>query len=234
MAWWVKKDISYLGPHFDWVDQDVVEEKRNLAGLGLSLSRPLSERNVPKAARSRRPAKAPPRQDVFIVDSSVACNGRFKDLVEQFEPGMNLFAPIELQYHDGRPMEGEFYFFNCNVDIDCVLTDNKPEWFTDFGNGKVVSEMPLIQLLTPLEISLSKPQIQGRHLWTGGPLGWNQLFVSDPFCTALRKGRYKALEIWRECHEVDREWVAEEHMGPLLAKWQAYVASDRDCEIGAI
>ncbi|WP_428027713.1 imm11 family protein, partial [Altererythrobacter sp.] len=115
MVWWLKKNMSYLGPDFDWVGPECVEEKRGLVGSGLSLSRPLSEKNVPKAARSRRPAKAPPRQDVFIVDYAVACNRRFKDLVEQFEPGLHLFVPIELQYHDGRVMEGEFYFFNCNV-----------------------------------------------------------------------------------------------------------------------
>jgi len=95
-----------------------------------------------------------------------------------------------------------------------------------------VSEMPFIQKLTPLELSLSKPQIEGRHLWTGGPLGWNQLFVSDEFCEALRKGRFSALEIWRECHEVDRSWIAEEQMGPLLDKWREYVANGRDCEAG--
>ena len=234
MAWWIKKDMSYSGPDFDWIDEDAVEEKRGLVGSGLSLSRPLSEKNVPKAARSRRPAKAPPKQDVFIVDYGVACNKRFKDLVEQFEPDLHLFVPIELQYHDGRPMEGEYYFFNCNVDIDCVITNNKHEWFYINRSGEVSPMLGLIQKLTPLEISLSRPQIKGRHLWTGGPLGWNQLFVSDALCAALRKGRFKALEIWRECHEVDREWVAEEQMGPLLSKWCSYVAADRNCEMGYI
>ncbi len=234
MAWWIKKDLSYAGPDFDWVDPDGVEERRGLVGSGLSLSRPLSEKNVPKAARSRRPAKVPPKQDVFIVDYGVACSKRFKELVEEFEPGLHLFVPIELQYHDGRPMDGEFYFFNCNVDVDCVITDNKKEWFYINRRGEVSPMLGLIRELTPLEISLSKPQVEGRHLWTGGPLGWNQLFVSDEFCAALRKGRFKALEIWRECHEVNREWVAEEQMGPLLGKWREYVAADRNCAMGYI
>lgn len=234
MAWWVKKDLSYAGPDFDWVAPDDVEEQRGLVGSGLSLSRPLSETHVPKAARSRRPAKAPPKQDVFIVDYAVACNARFKALVEQFEPGLHLFAPIELEYSDGKVMEGEYFFFNCNVDVDCVLTDNRDEWFYMNRRGEVSPMLKHIVKLTPLEISLSKPQIEGRHLWTGGPLGWNQLFVSDEFCAALRKGRFKALQIWRECHEVDREWVAAEHMGPLLDKWREYVASGRDCPMGYV
>lgn len=234
MAWWIKKDLSYAGPDFDWVDEDDVEEKRGLVGSGLSLSRPLSEKNVPKAARSRRPARKPPSVDVFIVDYAVACTARFKDLVEQFEPRTHLFAPIELQYQGGQLMEGEYFFFNCNVDIDCVITDNQNDWFYTNRRGEVSSGFSLIQDLTPLEISLSKPQIEGRHLWTGGPLGWNQLFVSDEFCAALRKGKFRAIEVWRECREVDRPWIAEEHMGPLLDRWRAYVAANRDCAMGYV
>jgi len=233
MAWWVKRSYSYAGPGVDWLDEDAVEEKRGLVGSGLSLSRALSEKHVPKSARYRKSYPKPPSPDVFIVAYGVAVTRRFKDLVETFEPGLHLFAPIELQFHDGRPMPGDYYFFNCNVDVDCVLTDNKAEWFED-GGDRIVSALRFIQKLTPLEISLSKPQIAGRHLWTGGPLGWNQLFVSDEFCKALRKNRIREIYIARECHEIERSWVAEEHMGPLLDIWKNYVAHDRNCEVGYI
>lgn len=233
MAWLVKKD-SYYGPYFNWLNAEAVEEERGLVATGLSLSRPLSEKNVPKVARSDSDARKPPIPDVFICDYSVACNVRFKKLVEQFEPGLHLFAPIELQYSNRETMKGEFYFFNCNVDVDCVLTDNKDEWFYRSRTGKISPMLPLIQKLTPLEISLAKPQIEGRHLWTGGPLGWNQLFVSNEFYAAMKKARIKGVECWRECHEIDREWVAEQQMGPLLEKWREYVASDRNCEVGYI
>lgn len=232
VAWWVKKDISYPGPDFDWVDPDSVEEKRGLAGSGLSLSRPLHRNNVPKAARSRRPTKSPPKPHVFIVDYAVCVSLKLKELVEDFEPGLHLFVPVELQYHDGRPMAGEFYFFNCNVDVDCVLTDNKPEWFKDYGNGRILPTLPQIQKLGPLEITLSKTQIAGRHLWTGGPLGWDQLFISDEFRAALLKHKIRSMEVWRECREIDRPWIAEEHMGPLLDKWWNYDAHGRDIEFG--
>lgn len=225
MAWWVKKDLSYLGPDFDWVDGSGPVQS------GLSSSCKVEARHVPKAARCRRPAKKPPSHDIFIVDYSVACTGRFKALVEEFEPGLHLFVPIDLQFDDGAAMPGEFYFFNCNVDVDCLLTDNKSYWFGEYGK-RIFPMMPSIQKRTSFEISLSKPQIEGRHLWTGGVLGWNQLFVSDAFCEALRKGRFRAIEIWRECHEVDRPWVADEHMGPLLDEWEAYVSAGRNLELG--
>lgn len=226
MAWWVKKDLSYPGPDFDWVDGSGPVQS------GLSSSCKVEARHVPKVARSRRPAKKPPSPDIFIVDFSVVCTGRFKALVEEFESGLHLFVPIELQFHDSAVMPGEFYFFNCNVDVDCVLTDNQPEWFHTNRHNEISPELKFIQKRTQMEISLSKPQIEGRHLWTGGVLGWNQLFVSDEFCKALRKERFRAIEIWRECHEVDRPWVADEHMGPLLDKWVAYVSAGRNLELG--
>lgn len=230
MAWWIKAD-EYYGPYFRWVNPDKVEEYRGLSSGGMSVSRPLTARNVPKAARAKARAKKPPSPDVFIVDYAVACNARFKAVVEEFEPGLHLFVPIELQYEDGRVMEGEFYYFSANVDVDCVLTDNKEEWFRD-GGDRVVSAINTIQKLTPLEVSVSKPQIEGRHLWTGGPLGYGHLFISNAFSDALKKNRIRGIQRWRVCHEVDRSWIAEKQMGPLLDVWKNYVAHDRNCEVG--
>lgn len=234
MAWWLDRDYSYAGPGFDWIDEDKVEERRGLVGSGMGISRPLSSRNVPKAARYRKAYAKQPSPDIFFVDSAVAVTARFRELVEKFEPNLHLFVPIELQFHDGRPMDGEFYFFNCNVDVDCILTDNASEWFHDYGDGRMQPTLARIQKLTPREIYLSKPQIEGRHLWTGGPLGWCHLFASDEFTTALREGRFRCIDIRRECHEVDRPWIAEEHMGPLLEAWRNYVAHDRNVEVGYV
>lgn len=234
MAWWLCREYSYAGPGFDWLDEDNVEEKRGLVGSGLSLSRPLSERNVPRAARYRAPFPKPPAVDIFFVDSAVAVTARFKALVEEFEPGIHLFVPIELQFHDGSAMPGEFYFFNCNVDVDCILTDNDPEWFRALPDGRIMSTLKSIQRLTPRDIHLSRPQIDNRHLWTGGPLGWNHLFVSDEFCHWLRKGKIRSVEIRRECIELDRVWVAEEHMGSLIDTWKNFVENNRNTEVGWI
>lgn len=234
MAWWLARDYSYAGPGFDWLDADAVEEKRGLVGSGLSLSRPLSDKNVPKAARYREPYPKPPLVDIFFVDSATAVTARFKALVEEFERGLHLFAPIEFQYYDGSVMPGEYYFFNCNVDVDCVLTDNKPEWFHTSRYGDISSQFGLITKLTPLEISLSAPQVRDRNLWTGGPLAWNQLLVSDAFCRVLKTDRFRAVDIRRECFEIDRPWIAEEHMGPLLDNWKNYVSHDRNVEVGYV
>lgn len=137
----------------------------------MSLSRPILAEYVPNAARYRRQYPKPPVADIFPVDDGIGVTRRFKDLVESFEPGLHLFVPVELQYFDGSVMEGEFYYFTANVDVDCAFTDNRDEWFTGYGDGHIMPKFSTIGRLTPLEICFSKPQIDGRHLWTGGCWG---------------------------------------------------------------
>jgi hypothetical protein len=163
------------------------------------------------------------------VDIAVVCKPPFKKLVEAIEPGVHLFAPVTLQFVDGSEMEGEFYYFNCQTDIDCIITDNQPEWFwgPNRYDGTMGPAFGLIQKLTPIDIRLAKPQIQGHHLWTGGILGWNQLLISDEFYRICQKAKFRGWLYWRECEEIDRPWIAEEHMGPLLDIWKDYVASGR-------
>jgi hypothetical protein len=231
MAWWISRSSAYAGPGFDWVDADSVAEQRGLSGSGLSLSRPLGIENVPKIGRYRQPFETPPVADVLLVSSAVVVNDRFKNLVEEFEPDIHLFAPIELQYNDGRPIDGNFYFFNCNFDIDCILTANDPAWFRNVNN-KIISNIKHIRSGTSIDVNLSKPAIYGRHLWTGGPLGWNQLFVSDIFYKAMRDSDITEFETRKHCEEIDQPWLAEANMGPWMEKWRNYVANDRNIEMG--
>lgn len=230
MAWWVKKDISYLGPGFDWIDR--AEVPATISGGGLSVSRTVDPSNVPRVARARGPCKGPPRQNIFLVDVAVVCKPALKKLVESVEPGVHLFVPIDLQYADGTEMEGDFYYFNCQTDIDCILTQNRTEWFRQVRTtGEYRSEFGLIQKLTPIDIQISKPQVSGHHLWTAGVLGWNNLLISDEFYQICKKAKFRAWEYWRYCEEVDVEWRAEDNMGPLLPIWRDYVASGRTMHI---
>ncbi len=227
MAWWLDKDYSYGGPGFDWVG--VAEDPREgLSGQGLALSWPRSAKNVPKAARLRKPYYRPIKADIFIVDSCTVVNGRFKALVESFAPGVHLFVPIELQRHNGDSIDGEFYYFTTNQDVDCLLTDNKEEWFNYIETRSLwLSSIYRIVGSNNRKIYFSKPQIRGLHLWTGGPLGWDTLFVSDEFCNAIRKAKIRFVTIHRPCIEVDRPWIAEEQMGPMINTWRDFVAHKR-------
>lgn len=232
LAWRLSQDYSYAGPGFDWINPDSVVERRCLFGGGLSLSQEINPENVPIAARYREKYDQPPAVDIFFVASSVAVTGRFKRLVEQYEPGIHLFVPIALQFHDGTVMPGEYYFFNANVSIDCVLTDNKEEWFYTTKFGDVKPAIRQIQRSSPIDIRLSAPAIRDVHLWTGGVLGWNELFVSDAFAKALHDGKFRAVEFRKECVEIDRPWVADENIGPLRDKWEAFEGSGHQLHAG--
>jgi hypothetical protein len=58
-------------------------------------------------------------------------------------------------------------------------------------------------------------------------LGLSQLFVSNAFMDAMRKTLRGYISSYDRCIEVDRPWLAEEQMGPLLQRHLAYVASGR-------
>jgi hypothetical protein len=128
-------------------------------------------------------------------------------------------------------MEGEFYYFNCQTDIDCILTGNQSDWFREGRYGDITPAFKLIQKLTPIDIRISGPQVKGHHLWTAGILGWNQLMISNEFYDLCRKAKFKAWEYWRECEEIDRPWIAEENMGPLMDVWKNHVASGRTSHV---
>jgi hypothetical protein len=128
--------------------------------------------------------------------------------------------------------EGQYWLFHVQQDVDCLLTDNDPalfreldEYFLDSGE-KI---RPIYCRLTEpgRAIVISKPEIVGKHIWTAGLLGENYVFCSEYFKKAVHDARLTCIRFAPQCSEVDRPWIAEEQMGPLLARHQAYIASGR-------
>lgn len=229
MTWLIQKSYSYLGPGFDIIEHGP-GSARFINVTGASISRPLTLDHAPRVAQQREPHDEP-IGDMPLVDGTVVVSERFRALVERFEPGRHLFAPIRLLRRHGEEIPGPWYFFTTRTDVDCILTDNDPRWFIRRARGDL---MPRPRLDVPIPIS--KPQVEGLHLWTAGPLGWNALFVSDEFHQAYVEAELlNPFEAWREkCVDLDRPWIAAEHMGPCLPIWQNYVDKGRDTEIGII
>jgi hypothetical protein len=164
---------------------------------------------------------------MFIVEGSVAVSERFRLLVEEFEPGMHWFAPLIMERKNGEVIEGPYWLFHVQQDVDCLLTDNDPALFEDLGMFSGGEHRKLCRITWSRTISLCKRQIEGRHLWTAGLLGLTDVFCSEEFTKAVRAAKLTCINFDPQCSEVDRPWVAEEQMGPLLARHQAYVASGR-------
>lgn len=164
--------------------------------------------------------------DIFPLPGLNAVRQRFKDLVEEFEPGVHQFFPIVLRDKQGEPIGDNFYIFNCMVSMDAVLAKETglelkyppgapPEYYFEaiFGRDE--------------KVFISKPQIKGHHLWMGlhiRPHG-SWVFVSDEFFAALEKQKIKYLRA-HQLHEVEAPWIAEEQIKPIL-DWEVNQPFDK-------
>ncbi|WP_068319009.1 imm11 family protein [Polycladidibacter hongkongensis] len=74
--------------------------------------------NVPRTARRTKKKRIP---DVFQTAGRCVASQRFKDLLEEFEPGVHQFFPLTLIDHDGSKVQPDYYIFNCTVAVDSIL-----------------------------------------------------------------------------------------------------------------
>ena len=228
MAWYVYKSLDGFGQPID-VEVPAKKDDFRVTTGGGSSSTPIDLDRIPRVFRQMKTHKGG-IGDINNVCGMVVVKQRFKDLVEQFEPGIHLFLPIKILRKNGDEIEGPWYYFTTQQDIDCMLVDHeKGEHFIHAVNGHWRSTMGGITPTGKRKLLLSRPQIVGRHLWTGGLLAYDQLFFSDEFTAAFRKQRFTSvLQPYRRSdEEVDRQWIAEEQMGAMLPQWERFEASGR-------
>lgn len=166
-------------------------------------------------------------RDILLVYGLTVVSERFRTLIEEFEPGVHLFSPMRLLRHNGEPVDGAWFFFNTQADVDCVITNNDPDWFRYSPGVRRWTCLASIAHATTREVVLSAPAIRGRHIWTGSLLGLNATYCSDALAAALRKGRFRHVQFNRSCREIEQDWRAEEQMGPMLGLWHRYIADGR-------
>jgi len=158
--------------------------------------------------------------DVFPLPGINAVRQCFKDLVEEFEPGLHQFMPIALRDKQGEPIPDNFYIFNCAVAFDCVLVSE-----TGVEVQQPVGEPPEYRLGSEIKyggkIVVSKPATEGHHLWMGHHLrpSGSWVFVSDEFYKELKKRKIKYVEAL-QLKEADIPWRAEEQIKPIV-EWEA-------------
>ena len=225
MALMLKKPADYRGPNFEIVSNPEGIKLYHDIGVGSNL--PWTPGREPVVARQVKDYSGQ-IDDITAVASSVAVSRKFRDLVESFEPGVHAFSPLVLERKNGERF-GEYFLFVLQQDIDCILTDNKTENFEFLGKYEGIETKIYCTLTQPRKtILLSKPAIDGKHLWTAGLLGLSEMFVSDAFCAAFAKQCTGYLDIYlTTVIEVDRIWIAEQQMGPLLPRHLEFIASGR-------
>ncbi|XYK81537.1 MAG: imm11 family protein [Labrenzia sp.] len=202
-------------PYFTWDDEDNFPEFGHIA-FGLSSGFWVDPQAIPKSAYQERDKRVP---DVFPMPGCNAVNQRFKDLVEEFEPGVHQFMPIELRNKAGEPLTDNYYVFNCMVSVDTVLVkESGLQWEIDEPSGQ-----SFLDILTfKHDMVLSRPAVGDRHLWQGlylQPISSGGVFCSDAFQKELKKRKIRFLD-QKHCAEADVVWTPEDNIQPIL-DWEA-------------
>jgi hypothetical protein len=209
MAYMIDLAYDSREPRFDFED-----EPKNKLRFGLSLGLPVGARRLPTRARETTKKKTYP--DIFSMPGLNAVNGRFRDLAEEFEPGVHQFFPLELFTKKGERVDGDYFIFNCTVSFDSLLVDYSDiKWI--FPDNPQNSPYPQIKDFQ--RNVLSRPAIRGRHVWSYLRLQFTGLFVSDAFHDRLKAEKFRYFRS-TYCEEIDEPWIAEKNVQPIL-DWEA-------------
>lgn len=209
MAAWIKLAFDHREPIFEFLE--IPERAFN---FGLSLGLPIGAKRMPVKAKQINVRKRLP--DIFVMPGLNAVSQRFRDLVEEFEPGTHQFFPLELYYKNGTPVEEPFFVFNCCVSFDSLLVSrSEVKWH---GLGEPLRS-PNLGVLWRHRNVLSRPAIAGHHIWCSLRLRVAGLYVSDVFHDQMKRRKIRYFDA-SPCEESEEPWIAEENAGPIL-EWEA-------------
>lgn len=226
MALMLKKPADYRGPNFDIVSNPEGLKLFHDTGVGSNL--PWTPGKEPVVARQEKAYRGQ-LDDITLAWACVAVSRKFRNLVESFEPGVHAFSPLVLERKNGERF-GEYFLFVLQQDVDCIITDNDLNKFEHLWTSEETGTKQILCNLTNpgRTIPLSKPAIAEKHLWTAGLLGLSEMFVSDEFYAAFKANCKGVLSTFgTTVVEVEQPWVAEEQMGPLLARHRDFVVTGR-------
>ena len=154
--------------------------------------------------------------DAFNIIGYRCFSDKVRQIIEEFEPGLHQFFPVELQAKDRTPYTDKYFIFNACTTIDAVLDSahligpNEPRWHTKSDGSPRFWMGPFLR-------AFSSREIGDRHIWTGGFMGARSLYVSNALKRRLDKEKVRYLT-FRELEERDVDWRPEEQMR-LVMRW---------------
>ncbi|MDH4981593.1 DUF1629 domain-containing protein [Hyphomicrobium sp. D-2] len=207
MAWQLDFSSEFATPSIEFINPP-----DNYFVLGMSVGFPVNPGAVPTSGRLEEPWEKP-FVDVFPMPGLNAVSERFKNLVEQFEPGMHQFFPFMIEHRDGTLIDEKLYIFNCAVGVDAIIfRKHQPVWQTyEFDPPTLFAGM-----LEKFELSC--PAIGEHHIWCGETVAPRSLFVSDAFYSAVKHNKIRGLR-GRHREELDDPWT-EAEIAPLI-EWNS-------------
>ncbi|WP_420412963.1 imm11 family protein [Roseibium sp.] len=155
----------------------------------------------------------------------------FKDIVDQLEPDVHQFFPVEAVKKDGSPaVDSQFYFLNVRQRFEAILFDQSTlKWKTVQSGGRTLT-LPYHSGGHQRIYTLSKPEVAGRHMWLSSYLVPSRIFFSDELTEAVRATKLDSVLRWHPAPEVDEPWIPEDNLkaemleryrvlGPLGGIW---------------
>lgn len=173
-----------------------------------------------------------PLNDVMYAGGSTVVSSKFRQAVEEFDPGQHQFFPIRLLKKDGTPHEGDWFILNIIGRIPCLIPNGplKTGWSKYpptraryLNNG--LNE-PHYGSLDPDTCRVSRPAMAGRHLWQSWVFSNPKWICSEPLFLRLKEvcrgGRadgdyWDILGLWvNKIEETDEPWDTAKYAAPWL------------------
>jgi len=175
--------------------------------------RPIDPTHVPTKVRWKDHKKLPKADfDSSALDD---VSDRAKKLIEQFEPGVHQFLPVEFYDIDNKFMESRWFFTCCNR-LDTVdRNDTRGLFLKTYPSGtkkwihvddlRRRNEMDLVppgyDFSQSAKLVFNRKQIGGAHLWVDSLLLLPSVYVSDEFVAACEATGMTGLEAERKPYE---------------------------------
>lgn len=156
--------------------------------------------------------------DLFLCRGMETVCETFRQIVEELEPGVHQFLPIEFVTKKGAPVPGNgpYYLFRVMQSFDAILVEKSNlVWvnrYDTFKPGALVRMVPGAEGLRfgpgPVQLVMSRPQIAGRHAWRSKQVQIGDLYFSDDLVDAVRAAKLKKFE-FTHVEECDEAWHPE-------------------------
>ena len=138
-----------------------LEDMTDDGGIGLKMSRSFSGRrakpeSVPKVIRWKSKRKLLDYEGAYIGSS---VSDRFRDLIEEIEPGVHQFEPIRFVAKDGKVLEDRWFWQLCNR-IDGMHAE-----LTNWQLGPRTWRPPSKPRTEEPRMVFDSGKISGAHFW---------------------------------------------------------------------
>lgn len=108
----------------------------------------------------------------FCITSSVPCpnvvSKKFRDLIEDLEPDVHNFIPVQIVRPDGSQVEGPFYYMNVLQRAYTIDIEKSPRGRWRDHNGDFIASIQMMPHLPDPDVIYRADKVGNKHLWQEG------------------------------------------------------------------